>query len=29
HDLTQKLEKERMGYSIDGNKIDRILVEIK
>ncbi|HCZ7696668.1 TPA: superantigen-like protein SSL1 [Staphylococcus aureus] len=28
-DLSQKLEKERMGDSIDGTKIDRILVEIK
>ncbi|HDF5822753.1 TPA: superantigen-like protein SSL1 [Staphylococcus aureus] len=28
-DLNQKLEKERMGDSIDGTKIDRILVEIK
>ncbi|HDE3297810.1 TPA: superantigen-like protein SSL1 [Staphylococcus aureus] len=27
--LSQKLEKERMGDSIDGTKIDRILVEIK
>ncbi len=27
-DLSQKLEKERMGDSIDGTKIDRILVEI-
>ncbi|UXV48008.1 superantigen-like protein SSL1 [Staphylococcus aureus] len=28
-DLSQKLEKERMGESIDGTKIDKILVEIK
>lgn len=28
-DLSQKLEKERMGDLIDGTKIDRILVEIK
>ncbi|WP_181279907.1 superantigen-like protein SSL1 [Staphylococcus aureus] len=28
-DLSKKLEKERMGDSIDGTKIDRILVEIK
>lgn len=28
-DLSQKLEKERIGDSIDGTKIDRILVEIK
>lgn len=28
-DSSQKLEKERMGDSIDGTKIDRILVEIK
>lgn len=28
-DLSQKLEKERMGDSIDGTKIERILVEIK
>ncbi|MGO5770207.1 superantigen-like protein SSL1 [Staphylococcus aureus] len=28
-DLSQKLEKERMGDSIDGTNIDRILVEIK
>ena len=28
-DLSQKLEKERMGDSIDGTKIDKILVEIK
>ncbi|HDF1214410.1 TPA: superantigen-like protein SSL1 [Staphylococcus aureus] len=28
-DLSQRLEKERMGDSIDGTKIDRILVEIK
>ncbi|HHW7841864.1 TPA: superantigen-like protein SSL1 [Staphylococcus aureus] len=28
-DLSQKLEKERMGDSIDGTKIKKILVEIK
>ncbi|HBC4295138.1 superantigen-like protein SSL1 [Staphylococcus aureus] len=28
-DLSQKLEKERMGESIDGTKIDKILVEMK
>ena len=28
-DLSQKLEKERMGESIDGTKINKILVEIK
>ncbi|UVJ00571.1 superantigen-like protein SSL1 [Staphylococcus aureus] len=28
-DLSQKLEKERMGESIDGTKINKILVEMK
>ncbi|MDT4118651.1 superantigen-like protein, partial [Staphylococcus aureus] len=28
-DLSQKLEKERMGESIDGRQIQKILVEIK
>ncbi len=28
-DLSQKLEKERMGDSIDGRQIQKILVEIK
>ena len=28
-DLSQKLEKERMGESIDGRQIQKILVEMK
>ncbi len=28
-DLSQKLEKERMGDSIDGRQIQKILVEMK